>query len=236
MLLAWELLSPHASNQEVHMAEEMLWRGFKNTRFSEDLYTAPLDRLLSASDIPLRVSKAVLLRHLTPRTSMSLNFRLQKHLNVVESGTRKEKKGGMKWMRVGHSHIWLQRWNSFKFQEQGGRKKENYSSTSRHHSGVLSWASSSLRCHLLLSLHGEVGAAHSDVRTAPSAFCCNSQRERNEKKARRSETERGRGRWGEKMEKLCQSNAGEKMGVNKRDGGGIKGEFLEESSHSFWHK
>lgn len=87
---------------------------------------------------------------------------------------------------------------------------------------MLSSASSSLRRHLLLSLHREVGAAHSDVRTAPSAFCCNSQRERNEKKARRSETERGRGRWGEKMEKLCQSNAGEKMGVNKRDGGALK--------------
>lgn len=75
----------------------------------------------------------------------------------------------------------------------GGRKRENYSSTSRHHYGVLSSASSSLLRHLLLSLHGKVGAAHSDVRTAPSAFCCNSQRERNEKKARRSETERGGG-------------------------------------------
>lgn len=83
MLLAWERLSPHASNQEVHMAERMLWRGFKNTRFSEDLS-------LSSSGIPLRVSKAVLLRHLTPRTSISLNFRLQKHLNVVERGTWRE--------------------------------------------------------------------------------------------------------------------------------------------------
>lgn len=104
---------------------------------------------------------------------------------------------------------------------------------------MLSSASSSLRCHLLLSLHGEVGAAHSDVRTAPSAFCCNSQRERNGEK---SETERNRereGKVGEKMEKLCQSNAEEKMGVNRRDGkggGGIKSKFLEESSHSFWHK
>lgn len=27
MLLAWEMLSPHSSNQELHMAEEMWWRG-----------------------------------------------------------------------------------------------------------------------------------------------------------------------------------------------------------------
>lgn len=123
-----------------------------------------------------------------------------------------------------------------KSKKEGGRKRENSSSTSHHHFGVLSSASSSLLRHLLLSLHGEVAAAHSDVRPVPSAFCCNSQRERNEKKARRSETERGRGRWGEKMEKLWLSNAGEKMGVNKRDGGSIKRESLEESSHSFWHK
>lgn len=68
----------------------------------------------------------------------------------------------------------------------------------------------------------------------PQSFVA-SQRERNEKKTRRSKTLRGRGRRGEKMEKLWQSNAGEKMGVNKRDGG-IKGESLEERSHSFWHK
>lgn len=77
-----------------------------------------------------------------------------------------------------------------------GRQERENSSTSRHHFGVLSSASCSLLRHLLLSLHGEVGAAHSDVRPAPSAFCCNSQRERNEKKARRSKTLRGRGRWG----------------------------------------
>lgn len=67
----------------------------KTQDFRRICNTAPQDCLLSSSDIPLRVSKAVLLCHLTPTTSISLNFRLQIHLNVVKMGKR-EKKGGMK--------------------------------------------------------------------------------------------------------------------------------------------
>lgn len=64
----------------------------KTQDFRRICNTAPQDCLPSSSDIPLRVSKAVLLCHLTPTTSISLNFRLQIHLNVVKMGKREKKK------------------------------------------------------------------------------------------------------------------------------------------------
>lgn len=102
MLLAWEM-SPHSSNQVLHMAEETYWWGAENKKEKEEeeevgvgvfshsmpwgypLLSSPLCLLLQPPSSlsvflccllllsPLLVSKSVLLRHLTPRSSISIS-------------------------------------------------------------------------------------------------------------------------------------------------------------------